>query len=320
MSKIPEVAILKSLLVKPKMATRMNFKADCPYCGKEGHFYINYTNGKNDCKKCGTEGNIITFLNAVSRLDLIDDNDIDIRVDKLARLTDGEEMVADELIMEIPTIKMPICSEAVHYGDNSIFDKYLRKRKFKQIDYQLYEPMFNNVVDRLKDYVIIKVLRDYLCKGYVARYVAENKDAMRYINSTSEFSKLLFGYDEISNKTEVLVLTEGVFDKIGVTTEFELHLDDQMKCLCTFGKKVSEAQIRLIKKTNVKKIILLHDGRDAINEMKKNSFKLKEHGFKVEVGYMPDKDPADSTQQELIDVFSNLLTPEEFWLNKLQIR
>jgi DNA primase len=93
-----------------------------------------------------------------------------------------------------------------------------------------------------------------------------------------------------------------------------------MKCLCTFGKKVSEAQIRLIKKTNVKKIILLHDGRDAINEMKKNSFKLKEHGFKVEVGYMPDKDPADSTQQELIDVFSNLLTPEEFWLNKLQIR
>lgn len=298
----------------------MNYKADCPYCSKEGHFYINYVNGQNDCKKCGYQGNLFTFLQAINRLDLVDEDDIDLRKDELARLVDGNDLETEEINLHLPNIKMPTCSKRVEFGDGSIYDTYLQERKFKQIDYGLYEPVYTDVVDKFKDYAIVKVFRDYLLKGYIGRYVGNDKEAMRYINSVAEFSKLLFGYDEIESTTTTAILTEGIFDKVGVTTEFELHGDRHLKCLCTFGKKVSEAQIKLLKTTKLRNIILLHDGRDAINEMKKNGFKLKDAGFKVQLGYMPTKDPADSSQDELIDVFSNLLSPEQFWSSKLQIK
>lgn len=38
------------------------YKADCPFCGKESHFFANSENGKWDCKKCGLAGGIQAFL------------------------------------------------------------------------------------------------------------------------------------------------------------------------------------------------------------------------------------------------------------------
>lgn len=36
--------------------------AECPFCDKEGHFYLNIDNGLYDCKRCGEKGNATTFL------------------------------------------------------------------------------------------------------------------------------------------------------------------------------------------------------------------------------------------------------------------
>ena len=38
---------------------------DCPFCDKEGHFFVNSTSGQWDCKVCGEEGNYYTFLNRI---------------------------------------------------------------------------------------------------------------------------------------------------------------------------------------------------------------------------------------------------------------
>jgi P4 family phage/plasmid primase-like protien len=35
---------------------------DCPFCGKEDHFYVNIQNGLWDCKLCGVSGNVSGFL------------------------------------------------------------------------------------------------------------------------------------------------------------------------------------------------------------------------------------------------------------------
>jgi hypothetical protein len=40
--------------------------ADCPFCGKEGHFYANKVRGLWDCKKCGASGNTGTFLRQIA--------------------------------------------------------------------------------------------------------------------------------------------------------------------------------------------------------------------------------------------------------------
>lgn len=38
---------------------------DCPFCGKEEHFFVNKDTGQWDCKSCGKQGNITTFLEEI---------------------------------------------------------------------------------------------------------------------------------------------------------------------------------------------------------------------------------------------------------------
>lgn len=39
----------------------------CPFCGKEGHLFVNTANRLWDCKRCGLKGNFNTFLELVSK-------------------------------------------------------------------------------------------------------------------------------------------------------------------------------------------------------------------------------------------------------------
>jgi ribosomal protein L37AE/L43A len=43
-------------------------EADCPFCDKEQHFFINKTTGQWDCKVCGESGNVYGFLNVLHRM------------------------------------------------------------------------------------------------------------------------------------------------------------------------------------------------------------------------------------------------------------
>lgn len=38
---------------------------DCPFCGKDGHFYVNSKTGQYSCKRCSEEGNLYTFLTKI---------------------------------------------------------------------------------------------------------------------------------------------------------------------------------------------------------------------------------------------------------------
>lgn len=42
--------------------------ADCPFCGKEGHFYVNPKNRLWDCKVCGARGNMGQYLYMIHRM------------------------------------------------------------------------------------------------------------------------------------------------------------------------------------------------------------------------------------------------------------
>jgi hypothetical protein len=43
-----------------------NVQGDCPFCGKENHFYVNQLTGQWDCKSCIKSGNMFTFLEEIS--------------------------------------------------------------------------------------------------------------------------------------------------------------------------------------------------------------------------------------------------------------
>jgi len=46
-------------------ADEVNVKADCIFCGKERHLFLNKDTGEWDCKRCGRKGNVYSFIRQV---------------------------------------------------------------------------------------------------------------------------------------------------------------------------------------------------------------------------------------------------------------
>lgn len=321
--KLIEDKILFGLLHNAKNGPRNQIISDCPWCSKEKHFYVNKgVNHKGilhgyDCKKCGVSGSVYTLLAKLNSLHLLQGHQID--HDKLNKF-DFEDVVDtndfEDYIIE--NKKLPIGSKDIDIEMDEY--QYLLTRKFNEIDFELYQPKYTKIKRVFKDYVIIPIIQDYEIKGYVGRYIGNDEDKPRYRNSKdTEFSKLLGGFDEINKNTNTLILVEGYFDKISTTTELGLHYIDELKCCCTWGKKISEYQIWLIlNKTNVKNIILMYDARDAVNDMKKIGFELDKyfHTQIADTGF--DKDPGMLSQKEFEIILQNLKKPDEFFYNKIQ--
>ena len=327
--KIIDSNILKGLLLNAKDGPRNHIISDCPWCGKDKHFYVNKGIVKKldgvilthpyDCKRCGVSGAAYTLLAKLESLYLLQGNQIEDR-EKLTKFDFQQSLQSEDNYEDyiIENKKLPLGSKDIKKESN-IYN-YLLKRKFNEIDFELYQPKFTNIKKAFKDYVILPIIQDFEIKGYIGRYIGNDEDKIRYRNSKdTEFSKLLGGFDEINNKTNTLILVEGYFDKISVTTELGLHYIDELKCCCTWGKKISDYQIWLIlNRTNIKNIILMFDARDAINDMKKISFEISQY-FNVQIadtGY--DNDPGGLSQKEFEIILQNLMTPNEFWLNKIQ--
>jgi DNA primase len=323
MATIP-VSDLLELLGKHKKATKNNVSSNCPFCGKADHFFINLVTQAWDCKKCGREGNIYMLLKEWNKMHLLEGA----VVDHEKRLTTISELIAKELEEDeiiLPDRKMPIGFKQLQYGDDHPFTKYLIDRKFTKKDFEIYRPGYTNLKSEYEDYVLLPIEMDFAVKGFIGRYTKkiakDDKDTLRYKNSKNTiFASLLYGYDEIEYETETLILVEGVFDQKSVTTELDLHSQKEFKSCCTFGKKISDDQIKLIKKTNVKNIFLMYDSSDAINQMKTKSYHIESAGFKVLVCYLYPNDPGDSNATELFNSLNNAKPPKEFWLDKLNKR
>ena len=126
----------------------------------------------------------------------------------------------------------------------------------------------------------------------------------------TDFGSLLFGFDEITNKTETVVLVEGIFDKIAVDKTLDLWNGEEIKCVCTFGKKISDVQIRKLKSKGVSSVILLYDF-DALKETKEYGLRLKSY-FKTYITYTTRKDIDECSRDEALEVFRNLRSPLSF--------
>src|SRR5690606_13820809 len=107
---------------------------------------------------------------------------------------------------------------------------------------------------------------------------------LRYKNSTTDFSKCLFGYDEINEKTSTVILVEGIFSK--TKTDINLGLDylDEMKCCATFGAGISDYQIELLKRKGISNIVLWFEA-DVLDKVKRVGSQLGLY-FNVKVGYL----------------------------------
>ncbi len=307
---IPDEDLRAIFEKKLKLGGRGQYITNCPFCGKDHHFYINRTSQLWDCKKCGEEGNIVKLLSFLGKLFLLGDFKSIDRT-KLKSLSEfNSEDPEDELQLSPETRKLP-------FGFKRIFeDDYLGSRGFSKKDLEKHKFGYTSLKPRLKDYIIVGIEEDGEIKGYLAR-LNWSKDRIikfekrtgrkkaRYLNDKgAKFSNLLFGFDEINENTDTVILLEGFTDKITLDNVLGLGEIDDIKCCATFGKKISKTQILKLLKKGVKNIILIFDS-DAIKEMKKHG-KILSDFFNVNITYTYNKDINDSTEEEIMSIFGRM--------------
>lgn len=211
-------------------------------------------------------------------------------------------------LKELPVIKMP-----VGWKVSVASTKYLLGRGITPADCKRYNIGATDLYRKYQNYVLIPIYDGGKIRGFLGRYGAKKvpKDRLRYNNSVgTEFSELLFGYDEITENTTTVILVEGIFDKIAV--DKVLHLWDNEETKCSFvhsGKKISPEQSKKLMLKGVTNVILLYDF-DAIQRHQKYGLEL-ENNFVTSITYTSSKKDIDEcSPEEALKVFEHLYNPE----------
>ena len=301
---------LREILHIKKETRSGQYICDCVFCGKEDHMYINKRTQMFDCKKCGTFGNIFKLLRFLEKTYLLGGATIE----AAETIESVREMLANEIensevgLLELPEVKMPVGWKVLKNSN-----PYLISRGITPELCERYEFGSTKMFRKYDSYILIPIRDNGKVRGFIGRYgckeVPDGK--LRYNNSIgTQFSQLLFGYDEITQNTNTVILVEGVFDKIAVDKVLDLWSSEDIKCVCTFGKKISEEQITKLKIRGVVRVILLYDF-DAIKEIKKFGLELENH-FVTDITFTNKKDIDECTNEEALAVFTKLYKPRSF--------
>ena len=251
---------LKSLVKDSRLDFRgQNIVGVCPRCGhnefgvsiQENHFFGCYR-----LKQCGFKGNIYSLLKELGRLEEFRDFNGYSRTEELLLLKKITEEV--ENIEEVEEVKLPIGFKRVYKHS------YLEERGFTEQDYLKYKVGVTNLETRLYNYIIFPVEYEGKNVGYVGRsqlskseikllndlytQTGVGKKVLRYINSTTNFGNLVYGIDEITENTKIVIVVEGIFDKINVDRQLSLfESKSEIVCIGTFKCKISPQQYFLVK-------------------------------------------------------------------------
>lgn len=308
---------------------KTNWVTNCPEC-KQQEFSISIEdNHLCGCfrGKCGFKGNIFTLMKKIGRVDVLINKDI--KFDKLEQIKLIKE--EEELDLNLPDIIIPMGWKRLY------FDEYLNSRNFNE--YDRYKVGFTEMHPKLtRDYIVFLIEEEGNLKGYIGRnrrskseiekinaYYKKmhiDKRVNRYINSSTDFAKLVFGIDEITENTTTLIIVEGIFDKFNIDRLLNLHDQEEIKCIATFKCAVSKEQIYKIQQrgVNINTTILLYDN-DVIDSIKQAAFELKEYLGNVLIGYWEnEKDPGDFNEEDIQGVLADLQTPTHFNVNKVNLK
>lgn len=330
---------LKELLAdyKPKLDfSKNNLICDCPECGQR-EFSVslkdNHLFGCFRLNRCGFKGNIYTLYKITGKgRKLYEDINIIKYEDKFKAVWNENKQNLDKTSVELPDIQKPIGFITVQSNE------YLNSRGFNKKQYEMFKPGITVVDPQLKnDYIIFLIERASKIKGFIGRHIWNKSEIekhnklyfektgvknkiKRYRNSTgTKFSHLLYGIEEITHKTDTIILTEGIFDKFNIDRLLSIYEQNEIKVCCTFKCEVSDEQIFMLQSLGIKNIILLYDS-DVLKQIKKNAIELEKY-FNISVGYHYDtkKDPGDWTDKEIDYVLSNLKSPSKFFIETVQI-
>ncbi len=267
-------------------------EADCPFCGKDGHFGLffdvksGYKSGGYKCFKCDEKGTLKYLIKYLK---------IDYSFGEL------HDEVPDIYYYDIKD-NLSTTSIPKEYKNKQHYDYVLNRVKDKDITDMA---MFGGVpYGFLKDYCIfpIKDVKDFSKNhGFVGRDIT-GESAIRYFNSKgSKFDKLLYGLK--SGETKNAILVEGIFDALSVERAVKRYGD--VNGYATFGKKISTDQINKLLAIGVENLFFMYDA-DALKEvMKYSSGSLGKFNSVNVCTFDSHKDPGVMSDREILASIDN---------------
>lgn len=325
---------LKSLIKNSKLDFRgQNITGTCPRCGhnefgvsiKDNHFFGCYR-----LKQCGWKGNIYSLLKELGRLEEFRDSDGYSRGEEkllLKKIIDKAEELE-----KLEEVKLPI-------GFKRIYEHpYLESRGFTSEDYTKYKVGTTILETKLYNYIIFPVESSGVNVGYVGRSqltkqeiellnknyarLGLDKKVLRYINSATNFSNILYGSDELTSSTKMVILVEGIFDKINVDRQLKLQsTKGEVVCLATFKCVLSSQQYLLVKEKSPQTLswFIFYDP-DVLQSIFDTGLFLSQSGEK-DILVIPnpydDCDPGDMDLEKMNSCLENLETSESFYRKNL---
>ena len=318
---------LKSFGAKGWLSSKL---LPCPFCGGKDKFGVTFSeNGESGvfhCFKCDKKGSLIQLFKAINREDLIvrgENNEYTLTGKIQGGLSIMQETEED---LSCPEIPKPLGFKPLETCE------YLENRGWEP--WQLKQYHAGTTLDpNLKNKITFLLYEDHKLIGYLSRsthskeWHKRNLEdfkkgkcplVLRYDNSrATPFEKVVGGIDEITNQTQTVILVEGIMDK--ANTDKVLHLSEspEVKCCFTFGCKLSEAQMLKIYNKGVRQIILCYDP-GTIQQVKTTSLKLSKK-FDIKIGELKGtKDPGEMNIWDFEEIFVNLVSPIEYYANRLQ--
>ena len=161
---------LRDLLINPKLNRRGQYICDCPFCGKEKHFYISRQTQLWDCKKCGEYGSIYKLLKQLDKTYLLGGATVEIReTNQSLRSIVAESVEEDEVTLkELPVIKMP-----VGWKVSVASTKYLLGRGITPADCKRYNIGATDLYRKYQNYVLIPIYHIEKIRSILEQYGAK---------------------------------------------------------------------------------------------------------------------------------------------------
>lgn len=307
----------------------------CPECGRSDKTGIIFSkNGaKFHCMRCSLGMFVNKFFKLTNRNHLIEADEHSASMEhKLKSLFVEEEL---EEITELPEKRLPIGCKIL------IDDYYLESRNFSEYHYRLFKPVQTKIDLSKSNMIIFQIFDDmdrrvaWLSrskrdKSWHKENERKHKEegerlVLRYDNSPdTDFSSILGGINDMTDRITSVILVEGLFDKVNVDNQLNLPNSDDMICLFTFGDSIKRGQIKILKKyPNIKNIFLMYDYNTIINS-KRYGLELNNELKSVDIFVceidIKDADPGILSKDSILDILNKSVNVIEFNKKKLNRR
>lgn len=284
-------------------------------CERYDKFGIMFTEDSGICKcmRCGESSSLYNYLVYIGRSDLLTGFSAPIKdeIKSFEEPNHSEEEITPKQDFELPK------------GFKRIyFDEYLDDRGFSSKDYKKYH-IGVSTERKLRFHIVFPIYQNGKLSGWLARSRMskewhkknikdfKNKVAslvLRYYNNDgAEFSELVGNLDSIREGIDkTVILVEGIFDEQNVSKLLnKLSEFDTTKCCFTFGKSLSENQLKILLNKGIENFILMYDP-DALKEIEKFLLRYENKvksitGVELEEG----EDPGDIINSDKLRQYLN---------------